>query len=154
GHRGAYQAEHGLCRTGEREGARPLAPRRRARSATRPAPGPPQPRRGSRARRGHRAGHRATRRGGAAMNTMLLSQSTDLAQRRALARVHPAAPRLEETEDNAGLVTRTLAFAIDALVVNAVALITGVVVGLCLSILHLPSNVVTVLAAIGGGVWI
>jgi uncharacterized RDD family membrane protein YckC len=88
------------------------------------------------------------------MNMIMIAESTDLAQRRALERVHPAAPTLEGTNDAAGLVTRTLAFSIDALIVNAVALTTGVVVGLCLSILHLPSEMVTVLAAIGGGAWI
>jgi uncharacterized RDD family membrane protein YckC len=89
------------------------------------------------------------------MNTAVLSSSTDLAQRRALARVHPGtAPPIDEADIYAGLVTRSLAFAMDALIINAVALLTGVVVGLCLSILHLPKEVDIVLAAIGGAVWV
>jgi uncharacterized RDD family membrane protein YckC len=89
------------------------------------------------------------------VSTVILTASTNLAQRRALARVHPAtAPPIDEADIYAGIVTRSLAFAMDALIINAVALITGVVVGLCLSILHLPSELITVLAAIGGAVWV
>jgi uncharacterized RDD family membrane protein YckC len=54
----------------------------------------------------------------------------------------------------AGLVTRTIAFAIDAALVNGVALLVGVTVGLGISILHLPREVETILAAIMGGVWV
>jgi uncharacterized RDD family membrane protein YckC len=49
-----------------------------------------------------------------------------------------------------GLVTRTLAFAIDVLIVDAVAIVTGVVIGLGLSALDLPGTVKTVFAVIGG----
>jgi len=48
-----------------------------------------------------------------------------------------------------GLVTRTIAFAIDIAIIDAVALVTGVVVGLGLSALDLPSAVTTVLAVVG-----
>jgi uncharacterized RDD family membrane protein YckC len=51
----------------------------------------------------------------------------------------------------AGLATRTLAFAVDAAVINAVAWFVALVVGLCLSLLDIPGKVETVLAAIGAG---
>jgi len=54
----------------------------------------------------------------------------------------------------AGLVTRTIAFALDAAIVNSVALLVGVTIGLGISILHLPNQVETILAAIMGVVWI
>ena len=48
----------------------------------------------------------------------------------------------------AGLATRTLAFAIDAAVINVVAWFVGVVCALALSLLSLPKEVLTVLAAV------
>jgi uncharacterized RDD family membrane protein YckC len=53
-----------------------------------------------------------------------------------------------------GLVTRALAFALDAAVVNGCALVIGVVVGLGLSILHLPERADVVIAAVMGGLWV
>jgi uncharacterized RDD family membrane protein YckC len=54
----------------------------------------------------------------------------------------------------AGLVTRALAFALDAAIVNGCALAVGVVVGLGLSILHLPEAADVVIVAILGGLWV
>jgi uncharacterized RDD family membrane protein YckC len=54
----------------------------------------------------------------------------------------------------AGIVTRSIAFALDAAVINAVAAVTGVIIGLGLSILHLPSQTAAILAAILGAFWI
>jgi uncharacterized RDD family membrane protein YckC len=54
----------------------------------------------------------------------------------------------------AGLATRTLALAIDAVVIEGVALALAVTVGLGLSLLHLPHEVNVVLAAVGGLIWI
>jgi uncharacterized RDD family membrane protein YckC len=54
----------------------------------------------------------------------------------------------------AGLVTRALAFAIDAAIVNGSALVVGVVVGLGLSILHLPEEADVIVAATLGGLWV
>ena len=92
------------------------------------------------------------------MNAVALDESINLAQRRALATVHPAAqPPADATEEPdayAGMVTRVLAFALDALIVNAVAVAVGLAVGLGLSVLHLPSDVDAVIAAIAGGAWI
>ncbi len=71
----------------------------------------------------------------------------------------PAAPpvthqELLATGAYAGLVSRTIAFALDAALVNGVALVVGIAVGLGLSILHLPSQADTAIAAIMGVVWI
>jgi uncharacterized RDD family membrane protein YckC len=53
------------------------------------------------------------------------------------------------TVSYAGLVTRTLAFAIDAVIINVVAWGTGIVIALGLSLISLPEDVRTILAAIG-----
>ena len=52
----------------------------------------------------------------------------------------------------AGLATRTLAFAIDAAVINAVVWFIGLVVALALSLLKIPEEVRTVMAVIGAGI--
>jgi uncharacterized RDD family membrane protein YckC len=49
-----------------------------------------------------------------------------------------------------GLVTRTIAFAVDAAVVNGIGILVGVVVGLGLSILDTPDKVDRVFVAVGG----
>jgi uncharacterized RDD family membrane protein YckC len=54
----------------------------------------------------------------------------------------------------AGLVSRAIAFALDAAVVNGSALVVGLAVGLGLSILHLPSQADTAVAAVMGVLWI
>jgi uncharacterized RDD family membrane protein YckC len=54
----------------------------------------------------------------------------------------------------AGLATRTLAFALDAAVVEGVALLVAVTVGLGLSLLHLPKEVNVILASVGAFVWV
>jgi uncharacterized RDD family membrane protein YckC len=51
----------------------------------------------------------------------------------------------------AGLATRTLAFGIDAAIINAVAWFVGVLVYLGLSLLGVPQDVRTIMAAIGAG---
>jgi uncharacterized RDD family membrane protein YckC len=51
----------------------------------------------------------------------------------------------------AGLVTRALAFALDGAIVSGCSAVVGVVVGLGLSILHLPERLDIVIAAILGG---
>jgi uncharacterized RDD family membrane protein YckC len=48
----------------------------------------------------------------------------------------------------AGLATRTLAFAVDAAVINVVAWFVGVVVALALSLLSVPDDVLSVLTAV------
>lgn len=53
-----------------------------------------------------------------------------------------------------GLVTRTLAFGLDAAIINAVAIATAAVVALALSIISLPDWLVVVAAAIGGVVYL
>ena len=49
-----------------------------------------------------------------------------------------------------GLVTRAIAFAIDAAIIDLIALVVGVGVGLALSILNVGHNTQVVLLAIGG----
>ena len=55
----------------------------------------------------------------------------------------PAAPEYE------GLVTRAIAFAVDAAIIDLIALVVGVGVGLALSILSISDNLETVLLACG-----
>lgn len=59
------------------------------------------------------------------------------------------APQPVAVQVHAGLATRTLAFAIDAAIVNGVAAIVGAVLALGLSLLAVPHDVRVVLAAIG-----
>jgi uncharacterized RDD family membrane protein YckC len=56
------------------------------------------------------------------------------------------------TAHYAGLVTRLVAFAADAAVINGVALVVGVVVGLALSLFDLPEDVRTAFVAIGAAI--
>ena len=53
-----------------------------------------------------------------------------------------------------GLVTRAIAFALDAVVINAVALAVGVAVGLSLSVLSIPNDVHDALLVMGGVAWV
>jgi len=52
--------------------------------------------------------------------------------------------------DYAGLVTRAIAFAIDAAIINLAAAVVAVIVGLGVSVLNVPDAVVTVAVAAGG----
>jgi len=76
------------------------------------------------------------------------------AQARASARVHGAPRPQSVLPVYAGFVTRALAFALDAVVINVVAITVGVVVGLGLSILNVPDGVVKALAVVGGAVYV
>ena len=64
----------------------------------------------------------------------------------------PAVPRA--TTDYAGLATRTIAFGVDAAVINLAALAVGVFVGLGLSVLDLPSSAKTAIAVAGGAAYV
>jgi uncharacterized RDD family membrane protein YckC len=50
-----------------------------------------------------------------------------------------------------GLATRTLAFATDAAIITVVAWLTGAIVALCLSLIGVPGEIKTLVAAIGTG---
>src|SRR3954466_301119 len=63
-----------------------------------------------------------------------------------------AAARLDQ--DYAGLATRTIAFGLDAAVINGAALAVSVLVGLGLSVLHLPSGAKTAIAVAGGALYL
>ena len=54
----------------------------------------------------------------------------------------------------AGLVTRTIAFAMDAAIVNGTGMVVAFVVGLGLSVLNTPEKLNTVLLAVGGVIFI
>jgi uncharacterized RDD family membrane protein YckC len=54
----------------------------------------------------------------------------------------------------AGLVTRAIAFALDAAIINGTGLLVGVVVGLALSILDTPDKVDELLIVIGGAAFL
>ena len=53
-----------------------------------------------------------------------------------------------------GLVTRAIAFAVDAAIVNLIALVVGVGVGLALSILTIHDSLEVVLVAVGGAAFV
>jgi len=60
----------------------------------------------------------------------------------------PARPEYE------GLVTRAIAFAIDAAIISGVAVVVGAAVGISLSVLSIPSHVETALFALGGAAFL
>ena len=68
-------------------------------------------------------------------------------------RVHvdPAAPAAGPSYQ--GLVTRTIAFALDCAVITLVAITVGLAVGLAVSVLGLPSGVEKGVVALGGLAW-
>jgi uncharacterized RDD family membrane protein YckC len=92
------------------------------------------------------------------MSTVQRQGSTELAQRRAIGRLRGEssvdAATAASAGSYAGLVTRALALALDALIVDGVALLVGVTVGLATSLLHLPHEVDVVIAAVMGGAFI
>jgi uncharacterized RDD family membrane protein YckC len=66
-------------------------------------------------------------------------------------RVHGAPPPVEAAEPHyIGLVTRAIAFAIDAAIVNGIAAVTAGAVALILALFPLGHNARTVLVAVGG----
>ena len=91
------------------------------------------------------------------MSTEVSDAATRQAQRAATAKLRPQAPVVIGDpalgSPYAGLATRTLAFALDAAVIEGVALFVAVTVGLGLSLLHLPSEVNKILAGVGAFIW-
>lgn len=77
------------------------------------------------------------------------------AQAAAAARVHVRTDAPEPvTPDYTGLVTRAIAFGVDALIINLAAVIVGAIIALALDLFQIPSKVDTLLAAIGAVVFI
>jgi uncharacterized RDD family membrane protein YckC len=68
--------------------------------------------------------------------------------------IAPAGARADAPPRYAGLATRAIALALDAVVVNGLAFVVGGVLALCVSLLHLPSGVEDVVAAIGAAAWL
>jgi uncharacterized RDD family membrane protein YckC len=66
------------------------------------------------------------------------------------ARAHGVHGRTQPEPTYGGLVTRAIAFAIDAAIVNVCGLTVGVVAGLALSILNTPDETDKILVVIGG----
>lgn len=58
------------------------------------------------------------------------------------------------SDEYEGLVTRAIAFAIDAAIICGVAIVVGAAVGISLSVLSVPSEVETALFALGGGAFL
>jgi uncharacterized RDD family membrane protein YckC len=75
------------------------------------------------------------------------------AQAAAAQRVHGPPGPSEPPSAYPGLVTRAIAFAIDAAIVNLSGVVVGVVVGLGLSVLNTPDKVDTLLLALGGALF-
>lgn len=69
-------------------------------------------------------------------------------------RVSGAATATVAAPEYEGLVTRTIAFALDAAVINAVAIAVGVAIGLSLSVLSIPDSTEGVLLGVGGAAWV
>ncbi len=89
------------------------------------------------------------------MTVEIPGDATRDAQRAAAAKLRPPAPpAFLGATPYAGLATRAVALALDAVVVEGIALFVGVTVGLGLSLLHMPEEVNVVLAAIGGVIWL
>jgi uncharacterized RDD family membrane protein YckC len=74
-----------------------------------------------------------------------------IAAAEAARRLHPPPPARVEYE---GLVTRGIAFTLDAALINIVAIVVGVAVGLSLSVLKVPDEVEKALIALGGVAWV
>jgi uncharacterized RDD family membrane protein YckC len=70
--------------------------------------------------------------------------------RHTAARVHGEAPAAAAESRYEGLVTRGIAFAIDAILIDSVAIVVAGAVALALSVLTVPDAVGTILLAIGG----
>jgi uncharacterized RDD family membrane protein YckC len=82
------------------------------------------------------------------------AQAAAIASRRTASTVRVATDARGVAVPYAGLATRALALALDAVVIEGVAAFVAVTVGLALSLLHLPHNVNVVIAAVGGFIWI
>lgn len=86
-----------------------------------------------------------------------LAQATAIRQRRD-GRARPAPWRgpevRSEAGEYAGLVTRVIAFAVDSAIVNGVALVVAIAVGLGVTVLHISAQAEAVIGAVGGVVWV
>jgi uncharacterized RDD family membrane protein YckC len=76
---------------------------------------------------------------------LVLDQAREVATR-----VHGEAQPTPAVPSYQGLVTRTIAFALDAAAINLAALAVGTAVGLAMSVLDLPSDIESAAIAVGG----
>lgn len=72
----------------------------------------------------------------------------------AAVRAEPVATATEAHEAYVGLVTRALAFGLDAALINAVAILTSAVVALTFSVVTVPKELKTVAVAAGGALYV
>lgn len=80
---------------------------------------------------------------------LVLDQAREVATR-----VHGGAQPTPAVPSYQGLVTRTIAFALDAAAINLAALAVGTAVGLAMSVLDLPSDVKSAAIALGGAAYV
>ncbi len=83
-----------------------------------------------------------------------VAQAAAIRHRRGEERSSSPRQRPTVTDEYAGLVTRVIAFAVDSAVVNGVALVVGIAVGLGVSVLHISAQAEALIAAVGGVVWV
>ena len=69
-------------------------------------------------------------------------------------RVHGEAPAAAAESRYEGLVTRGIAFAVDAILIDVVAIAVAGAVALAMSVLSVPDSMRTILLAIGGGLFL
>lgn len=65
-----------------------------------------------------------------------------------------ASEHADEDDVHVGVVTRAVSWTIDALLINLVAIITGLGVALISSVVHIPSNAKTLMQVVGGAVYV
>jgi uncharacterized RDD family membrane protein YckC len=82
------------------------------------------------------------------------AQAAAIARLRGRPAAVPGGPGSAPERIYAGLVTRTVAFALDATIVNGSAALAAVALGLAVSILHLPAQVDAAVAGVAGVVWV
>ena len=81
--------------------------------------------------------------------------AAERAQAAAAARVHPwTAAEERAMPDYTGLVTRAIGFGIDAVIIDLAAIVVVAIVALALNLFYVPSEIETVLAAIGAVVFV
>jgi uncharacterized RDD family membrane protein YckC len=66
----------------------------------------------------------------------------------------PTTPTSQARPPYAGLVTRAIAFAVDAAVINGVALLVAAVIALASTVLYIPPDAKTVILAVGGAAYV
>jgi len=82
------------------------------------------------------------------------AQAAAIRHRRAANQSSSQQTQRGETPGYAGLVTRTVAFAVDGAIINGTAALVAFVVALGLSVLHISGQAKTIIELVGGGAWV